>query len=1017
MVPVSLRLKNFMSYGESAPVLEFDQFHVACLSGANGQGKSALLDAITWALWGRARKSPSQASAAQDLLRIGQNDMHVEYVFDVEGARYRVLRAFDTNRRGAATTLELHSMAPGEKRFQPLSGSRISDTQGVITGIVGLEYDTFINSAFLLQGRSDEFTSRPAGERKEILARILNLGRYDILRGLAQQRGKEAANQREQAQAESKRLRTSLAEEPNWKRQLEELRGRVEEKAVDLGRVRKQEEDLLGHITRIRATGQLRDSLNRDIKAIKARILDDEKEQAQLQESISEADSLIARTDEIQSRYREKTALEKERSDLDQKAELYRGLERQCEEQRRKQTEAVHKLAQRLQQVKHQLEKDRKTLEDIEQLERERPQLEIQTKPAREAQRREAQMRALKNQADALDKEIDQLSLALAAEQQRLASQLFALEERVRSEMQAVQDEGDVKTQLDKLNVELLERRKLTAKVEEVRSRGSMANQRIDILRGRILGRQDELKRHEEQVVFLRQGASGLCPTCGTELTAKHRSKVDLDLRMAIQELKQSIKDEELEMEALELRRESLRTMFQELSKELENLETTAQDHAAVEERMRRVQAQHRQLSNWNAEINGIRKTLESEDFGADVRRRLAQSKAQRARITIDAAEYEEILQQAAKLDLFEERLAVINAATEKKDTLSGLMIQARQKERRLQQQLDSGKAVQVFRAKIDALERRMHMLDYDGARLHQVKLSLEKLSGASQDMLKLNNALQHREAWRRKLANNDSRIAKSRNELDAKNARERELTEELSELATLEAALSVEQEMRSELEKEIGELQLSLGQMDEKLQQAAKDRRRLKRVRAAQQEAGRNETLYKHLVAAFGKHGIPSLIIEGTRPEVEQRANDLLNRLTDGKMRIRIDTLRSKKSGGTLETLDIRIIDEMGEYRAYETYSGGEAFRVNFALRIALAQLLAVRAGVRVQTLVIDEGFGTQDEQGVQYLVEAINAIRDDFEKILIISHLPEIKDAFPVRIEVVKHPVTGSHFDVIGV
>ena len=125
--------------------------------------------------------------------------------------------------------------------------------------------------------------------------------------------------------------------------------------------------------------------------------------------------------------------------------------------------------------------------------------------------------------------------------------------------------------------------------------------------------------------------------------------------------------------------------------------------------------------------------------------------------------------------------------------------------------------------------------------------------------------------------------------------------------------------------------------------------------------------------------------------------------------------TVVVSKSGGTKETLDIKISDEMGT-RNYELYSGGEAFRTDFSLRIALSKLLAKRAGTRLRTLVIDEGFGTQDAQGLEHLVEAIQSISDDFDKIIVVTHLEALKNAFPVRIEVVKHPDTGSTYEVIG-
>ena len=200
-------------------------------------------------------------------------------------------------------------------------------------------------------------------------------------------------------------------------------------------------------------------------------------------------------------------------------------------------------------------------------------------------------------------------------------------------------------------------------------------------------------------------------------------------------------------------------------------------------------------------------------------------------------------------------------------------------------------------------------------------------------------------------------------------------------------------------------------------LERCARDREQLQSVRADHRESKKAKTLYRHLRDAFGKNGIPALIIEETLPEIEERANALLERLAKGRTRVHLETLKEKKAGGTKETLDIKITDEGGVPRPYETFSGGEAFRVNFALRIALAQLLAERSGVRIRTLVVDEGFGTQDKQGIESIVEAIQVIREDFDKIVVITHLDELKEAFPVRIEVTKHPVEGSSYDVIGV
>lgn len=182
---------------------------------------------------------------------------------------------------------------------------------------------------------------------------------------------------------------------------------------------------------------------------------------------------------------------------------------------------------------------------------------------------------------------------------------------------------------------------------------------------------------------------------------------------------------------------------------------------------------------------------------------------------------------------------------------------------------------------------------------------------------------------------------------------------------------------------------------------------------------------IFEELATAFGKKGIQAMIIEQAIPEIEDESNRLLNKLTEGRMKIRLDTQRETKTKvliaegekgyATVETLDIVISDEMGE-RTYESWSGGEQFRANFAIRLAISKLLTHRAGAKLQFLVIDEGFGTQDAPGRARLVEVLDAIKDDFEKIIVITHIEELKEEFPIRIEVSKNSA-GSTFEVVGV
>ena len=189
MIPISLSLHNFLSYGENVPPLDFTQFHVACLSGDNGHGKSAMLDAITYALWGEARKGQHERKPDDGLLRIGASEMRVEFCFALDEQQFRVLRSYRRRSSRGSAQLDLQIFDIESQSYRSLSeGDSLTRTQKRINQLLNLDYETFSNSAFIVQGRADAFTEKNARQRKAILSQILGLERYDQLQGLARTR-------------------------------------------------------------------------------------------------------------------------------------------------------------------------------------------------------------------------------------------------------------------------------------------------------------------------------------------------------------------------------------------------------------------------------------------------------------------------------------------------------------------------------------------------------------------------------------------------------------------------------------------------------------------------------------------------------------------------------------------------------------------------------------------------------------------------------------------------------------
>jgi exonuclease SbcC len=91
------------------------------------------------------------------------------------------------------------------------------------------------------------------------------------------------------------------------------------------------------------------------------------------------------------------------------------------------------------------------------------------------------------------------------------------------------------------------------------------------------------------------------------------------------------------------------------------------------------------------------------------------------------------------------------------------------------------------------------------------------------------------------------------------------------------------------------------------------------------------------------------------------------------------------------------------------EFFSGGESFKIDLALRIALVKLLTQKSGQAIRTFIIDEGFGSQDTQSLEKMIDVLYALQNEFDLIILISHLTDMKEQFPGQFFIRKTP-TGS-------
>lgn len=169
-----------------------------------------------------------------------------------------------------------------------------------------------------------------------------------------------------------------------------------------------------------------------------------------------------------------------------------------------------------------------------------------------------------------------------------------------------------------------------------------------------------------------------------------------------------------------------------------------------------------------------------------------------------------------------------------------------------------------------------------------------------------------------------------------------------------------------------------------------------MKALAAAQQEV----TVHTDLAAAYSPSGIPSMVLESVIDNLNAAINTTLSELSGGDLQVRLATSRETSSGSQESKVTVYVETPTGT-RSYEALSGGQRFRVDLAIRMGLAAIVASGTGTPIETFILDEGWGSLDEEGIRSTLEVLNRLSEQVN-VLTVSHIDSVRDAFPARIEV---------------
>ncbi|MFC2010300.1 AAA family ATPase [Chloroflexota bacterium] len=848
MIPIKLAVRNFMPYRDDVPPLYFTDIHTASIWGENGNGKSALIDAITWALWGKTRaKSDDDLIHADDKV----NEMEVEFDFAVGQQTYRVIRRHARPKgRRASGQSSLDLLIASDGNFKLISGNSIRETEKKIIDTLHMDYDTFINSAFLRQGHADEFTQQPPAKRKEVLANILGLSVYDELEEQAKEFARQQETEKTLAESAIRDIADELAQRPAYEAELEQAQG-------ELLRVEKVLKERETKLNELRQKKELLENKKSQLAQLEKHIAETTRnlgtwdEQIKQHHSrINDYEELISRRTDIEEGYTRFVETKKLSDELDQKLRFATTL-----------NERKHKLEIAIMQSSQALLKEHALAEN-----------------------RIGELEASYRKLPQLKSELQQVQ----AELKRLAVEEESLKQKRQTEQQ------------------------LRASIHSLEADKSRLKQ--------------EIAEMEEKLNLLLAEGGAKCPLCGTELGTDGIKHIEGEYAAEKQKKSDLLNSKQSELVQKQTGLKSAIDEISRLETGINQGKTSAQSRASLLEReIEEVEKAGGRLEEERVKISEIEERLAGKDFAAGEQETLSKLEGELARLDYDSQQHEQVRQGLASLEKYEEP------------------------------------------------KRRLDEAD------RLISQEKEAATSSEQAARELRRSLEGDNQTRQALAMEINSFP--------------EVDGDLAQAETEYQGLSVQQR----------QVQERVGSIKGKLQRFSELETRVKEKEKSLALASKEELIYRDLAQAFGKKGVQAWLIEMALPEIEAEANKLLGRMTDNRMHVTMEPQRQTKKGDTVETLDIKIADELGT-RNYEMFSGGEAFRINFAIRIGLSKLLARRAGAPLPTLIIDEGFGTQDSTGLEKIKEAITSIQDDFKMILVITHIEELRDAFPTRIGVTK-------------
>lgn len=1031
MIPRRLYLKGFMCYREETEIC-FTGPSIWALCGANGAGKSTIFDAMLFALYGEHRMGKQNVEA---LIHREEASFIVEFDFALGENVYRVRRTFSRKKKGTMLALHLSgpdAPVPARAGPQPCPGTETKDGFDIwVLRTVGLNANTFRVAVLLMQGQSDALLKLGDADKHDVLTQIIDISHYEAL-------CKRAGNK----QKEQEGLVRSCAAQLNNLEGIDDahvldLENQMNEAGANKERARQHQLHLTSLIEQAKRWQKLQEG------------------EQQLAENLAKCTALLDQAAQIEQRATRLDTLQKMISPL---THIY-GWQSDCanfETQIKQGRKKVQTLGDSLQEQSEKLRVTQRQLIELQERRAETDQLQKELQPrllelqgaCNEIARLQHQQQRYRD----IDQQISTYALDLDQQQHILQTRLGELkciedaQPRLKQFAQARRNWQKATRDQAEIQQELSNQEELLAKIEKQTSllseQGTDLNDQLSSLQSEVASKktlQEERKKHLAR--FQSIDGQLTCSYCGQPLTSEHLDAEHQRIEAELQEARQVYQEAlaqyttmaqqkrilEQKLERLSLQEKSQQQIIKKCEKRRDvargeqngaQIEATTVLQMLTPDYITRIQGMTAvpidleiclqadyptshdldELASQLQDKQPLEERLQAVTHDVDQRVELARTRdyvfseiqplEQRypfERVTALLQEQEQALQKnAALLDSLSKLDGTIAQQSQQLERLG------KEKQQTEQEKGQFERAVAIAETKLVNAQRSIEEVQetlpgewqaqvecLSEALLSSWKQELKALAGSAEQLRDLQNAQQNCTRYQQELLD----LGTEKNLIPEEARQVPTQLVKASEQANLSYQTFAEQERG--LSAEI----LRLKNIQDR------------RIELEQQRTGasRLASYYKDLTNLLGRDGLQHYLLQKAEAGIVYHANEILDGISGGTLRLELQPSTDRKAEA-LDMVAYNMAISASQTQPIRLLSGSQQFRVSVSLALGIGKY-AGNENHRLESVIIDEGFGSLDENGRREMIQAIKELGDGsvLKCIIVVSHQREFFDEFP--------------------